>query len=118
LSPCETGDRGGEPYPVIFYSRGKHGSYTGDRACDGSCFLSDFCELATTESLPPMFNAGEPNAPLLRDLTEAGAITSTAGWSEPDLFGYDPWGTDNFGRAGNVAEDLEDPAFLTPSCLL
>ncbi|MBI5488324.1 MAG: hypothetical protein HY905_13405 [Deltaproteobacteria bacterium] len=117
VEPCTAASRGGVPgFPVVFYSLGKHGSYMSEGSCDGACFLTNYCTLAPESSEPPMINVGEPGAPLVRDLTAAGMITAEAGWSEADLFGYDPWGPDDFGGAGSVAADLVDDAFLTPAC--
>ena len=47
---------------------------------------------------------------------DQGFINAEHGWSEQELFGYDPWGGEDFGGAGAVAEDLIDVAFLTPTC--
>jgi len=119
---CSDGDscamalRGDVSYPVVFYSRGKHGAYLSESACDFSCFLTNWCVQATTSTDPPRINVGEPDAPLVRDLTAAGIIVEEAGWTEDELFGYDPWGSEDFGGAGRVAEDLVDDAFLTPTC--
>jgi hypothetical protein len=33
-----------------------------------------------------------------------------------ELFHFDPWKDQNFGGAGNVSQDLVDPAFDTPAC--
>lgn len=118
ITSCAHAVRRGANYPVVFYSKDKHGSYLDERACDAACFITNFCELAQAPAEIPIFNAGEPDAPLTRDLTAAGVITSTAGWTEQELFGFDPWGAADFGGAGNVAEDLVDDAFLTPACPL
>ena len=116
LTACTPATRRGRLYPAVFYSRGKHGAYLSEAACDNACFLTNQCLLAPTPTEPPLLNAGEPAAPLVRDLTTAGLITAAAGWTEPTLMHYDPWGPDDFGGAGSVRSDLEDPAFLTPAC--
>ncbi|MFO0724442.1 MAG: hypothetical protein U1E65_11700 [Myxococcota bacterium] len=116
MTGCTTARRGGLLYPVVFYSTGKHGSYMSEMACDGACFLTNYCSLAPGPAEPPLLNAGEPTAPLTHDLTASGIVTSTAGWTEAALFGYDPWGGSDFGGAGNVASDLADDAFLTAAC--
>ncbi len=113
---CSTGTRMGAPYPVVFSSKNKHGSYLSLSACDGACFITNFCDLAPTPDEPPILNAGEPGRPLTHDLTASGIVTSTAGWTETSLFHYDPWGGTDFGGAGNVAADLVDNSFLTPAC--
>jgi hypothetical protein len=116
LPACATAPRGGVGYPVVFYSDGKHGAYMSEEACDFACFFTNYCSLAPESSDPPMVNAGEPSAPLVRDLTEEGLITAAAGWSETSLFDYDPWGGEDFGTAGSVADDLTDDVFVTPVC--
>jgi hypothetical protein len=114
MNGCDTGTRRGLVYPVVYSSKDKHGSYT-DR-CNGSCFLTNYCSLPPTPNEPMMVNAGEPDAPLTHDLTISGAITEANGWTEQALFHFDPWGTPNFGGAGNVASDLVDPAFVARAC--
>lgn len=113
MDACGTVDRAGQAWPVVYSSRDKHASYVS--GCQWSCF--DDCELAAAGADPPMVNAGEPDAHLTEDLTEAGLITAEAGWSEASLFHFDPWDPDReFGEAGVVAGDLTDPAFDTPAC--
>jgi len=114
MAACATAPRAGQAWPVVYSSRDKHGSYVA--GCQWSCF--DSCELAGTGDDPLMVNAGEPDAHLTDDLTAAGLITESAGWSEPSLFNVSPWDPDHdFGSAGNIAGDLTDPAFDTPTCL-
>ncbi len=114
MDACGTVDRAGQAWPVVYSSRDKHGSYVS--GCQWSCL--DACELATAGDDPPMVNAGEPDGHLVEDLTAAGLITEEAGWREPSLFGVSPWDPDHdFGSAGNIAGDLTDPAFDTPTCL-
>jgi hypothetical protein len=114
--PCETTGWNGADWPVVYASLGKHGNYLTEGACDGACVLTNWCTLAATPPSPVLVNAGEPEAPLTRNLTEAGLITAELGWTEPDLFDFDPWGGTDFGSAGNVTDDLTDPAFDTPAC--
>ncbi|MCC7535507.1 MAG: hypothetical protein IT379_04815 [Deltaproteobacteria bacterium] len=113
---CAFGTRRGVRYPVVFFSAGKHGGYMSEDACDGACILTNYCVLADLPFEPALLNVGEPDAPLVSDLTAAGAITSAGGWREMDLFGYDPWGGDDFGGAGNVAAQLMDPELVPPTC--
>jgi len=116
LSACTTAMKNGAPYPVVFASKDKHGNYMSLRECNGACFFTNTCELAPQSSNLPMQNAGEPTAPMTRDLTIEGFITSALGWTDLSLFHFDPWGNTNFGGAGNVTDDLGDPSFLTPAC--
>lgn len=118
LDACSFGDRRGVRYPVVYLSKNKHGGYTSTSACNGACFLVDNCVLAPTPFEPPMINVGEPGAPLVSDLTAAGLVTAAAGWTEMSVFGYDPWGPNDFGSAGNVAGQLMDADFVTPACSL
>jgi len=113
---CTTGTRNGKPYPVVFYSKNKHGAYMSEGKCDNACFFTNFCVLAPAPTEPRLVNAGEPAKPLVNDLTAAGYITAANGWTEMTVFNYDVWGGKDFGKAGKVNEDLIDPAFLTPAC--
>lgn len=116
LEKCTTAMRRGAAYPVVFYSKDKHGSYMQESKCDNACFFTNFCTLAPTPTEPRMVNAGEPGKPLVNDLTKAGFITASAGWTEPTVLNYDVWGGKAFGKAGVVSDDLIDKAFLTAAC--
>ena len=105
---------GGVPTAVVYSSKDKHGTYARRSTCGGLCF--DQCSLATTPDDPPMVDAGEPGMPRVSDLTAQGFITAANGWTETELFGFDPWGATDFGGAGNVAEDLVDPTFVAAAC--
>jgi len=116
LSGCTTALREGLAYPVVFYSKNKHGGYTSDSDCDGACFLTNYCTLAPTSATPMLVNAGEPGRPLTNNLTTSGLVTDANGWTERSLFDFDPWGPSDFGGAGSVQSDLTDDAFLTDAC--
>ncbi len=118
LSACATAMRGGVAFPAVFYSRDKHGSYLTTGSCNAACFFTNFCALSAASNDPTLVNAGEPGAALVSDLTAAGFITTATGWTEMSLFHYDPWSTTDFGGAGSVGGDLNDVAFLTPTCTL
>lgn len=113
LTPCER-PTPSEP-PLVFSSRDKHAGYLSLSAC-GTLTCLDVCAMGRRTGVP-LVNAGEPDAPLTRDLTDGGFITTANGWTEQSLFHFDPWGAADFGSAGNVKGDLEDAAFLTPACL-
>jgi hypothetical protein len=114
---CATKDVGGKAMPVVFSSRDKHATYVLESKCQSFTGCFDTCGLAETAPERPMINAGEPEAHLVEDLTDDGFITRANGWSEQTLFHYNPWDpTTEFGSAGVVADDLVDPAFLTPAC--
>jgi len=110
LDACDTGSIGGEDFPAVYSSKDKHGGYV--NGCTvADCF--DSCTLAATSADPPMVNAGEPDGKLIDNLTTQGFITAENGWTEQSLFDFDPWDlTTDFGSAGNVAGDLDDPAFV------
>ena len=60
---------------------------------------------------------GEPTAPLVHDLTSAGFITASNGWTEAELMNHGPWNAAvDFGSAGNVADDLADATFVPQPC--
>jgi hypothetical protein len=102
--------------PVIYASKGKHGQYATKAQCPlfGTCF--DRCTLNAMAALPPIANAGEPQKPLITDLTDQGFITAANGWTEPEVMHVDPWGPEDFGGAGNIADDLVDPVFEPALC--
>ncbi|NVB81891.1 MAG: hypothetical protein HOV81_26150 [Kofleriaceae bacterium] len=104
-------------WPVLYASKGKHGQYATKDRCSllGTCF--DQCTLAAARTTPPIVNVGEPDHPLVTDLTAQGFITPELGWTEADLMNFDPWSAEDFGGAGNIAGDLEDPTFEPAPCL-
>jgi len=110
--PCDTKERAGAPYPVVYSSFHKHGNYASGQACNS--WLCDFhgCGLSASADEPTFVNAGEPDRPLSRDLTTTGFVTPQNGWSEPTLMHFDPWSSHKFGGAGDVTDDLEDETFL------
>ena len=113
---CITQAWQGASWPVVFTSRDKHAGYVDEGFCGlGSCL--DACQLVTTPTEPVIVNAGEPDAHLTEDLTASGFITADNGWTEPTLMNFNPWAAGVvFGGAGVIADDLVDPAFLTPIC--
>ncbi|HEX3596462.1 MAG TPA: hypothetical protein VHU80_15235 [Polyangiaceae bacterium] len=110
--PCDTRERAGKPYPVVYSSFHKHGNYAKGASCNA--WLCDFhgCGTSAAPDQPAFVNAGEPAHPLARDLTAAGFITRQRGWTEPALLHFDPWSSEKFGGAGDVTDDLEDETFL------
>ena len=101
--------------PMIYPSKDKHGQYANLGKCGGgTCF--DSCVANPERHVPPIANVGEPGKPLVTNLTTEGFITSALGWTKPELMNLDPWGTVDFGSAGNVAEDMIDPEFEAGLC--
>lgn len=116
LDPCTTAMKNGADYPVAFSSKDKHATYVQDSECNFlACF--DSCSLAPSEPPMPLVNAGEPDKHLTDDLTANGFITAANGWTEQELFNFNPWDPNkDFGSAGNIAGDLQDKAFEPPAC--
>ncbi len=100
--------------PTLYSSKDKHAGYVSLSGC-GTLTCLDTCAMGRRTGVP-LVNVGEPAAPLVRDLTDAGFITAANGWTDQTLFHFDPWGAPDFGNAGNVRGDLEDSAFVTPPC--
>lgn len=102
--------------PVLYASRDKHASVVdvGGGCSLGSCF--DSCALPERAGDIPLVNVGEPDLPLITDLTDDGFINEDHGWTEQALLHVDPWGEAIFGDAGHIAGDLVDPDVLTPAC--
>jgi hypothetical protein len=113
--PCTLASKGGVDFPVVFASLNKHGQFVEESICDFSviCDLGG-CSLNPAPTNPPFVNAGEPDKPLVNDLTANGFIAPTYGWTKSELFGFDPWANKQFGSAGNVTDDLTDSAFVVP----
>jgi hypothetical protein len=113
--PCTFAQKGGVNLPVVFASVNKHGQFTEESSCDLSviCDMGG-CALNPTPASPPFVNAGEPGKPLVNDLTLNGFITAANGWTKTELMGFDPWANQEFGSAGDVTDDLTDPAFVVP----
>ena len=113
---CDTAMLDGVPTAVVYSSKDKHGTYATLSSCDPFATCFDACSLATASDDPPMANAGEPTMHMIDNLSTQGFITAANGWTKPEVFDVDPWGPDDFGGAGNIAEDLVDPTFLAAAC--
>jgi hypothetical protein len=114
---CDRAAEGGQMWPVLYASKGKHGQYATRAQCPllGTCF--DQCTLSSARARPPVVNVGEPGVALVHDLTAQGFINATHGWTEATLMAHDPWNSAiDFGDAGNVADDLVDPEFVPGLC--
>jgi hypothetical protein len=99
--------------PVVYCSKDKHGSVVdiGAGCAFGSCLES--CALPVVAPELPLVNAGEPDHPLIHDLTADGFVDEH--WDE-SLQHFDPWSPKNFGGAGVVSGDLVDNSFVPPAC--
>ena len=114
---CDLAADGDAMWPVVYASKDKHGQYATIGQCPflGTCL--DQCTLNVHRVRPIVVNAGEPDHPLVTDLTAQGFVTAANGWTEAALQHFDPWSpTAKFGGAGNIASDLQDPAFLAAPC--
>jgi hypothetical protein len=117
LDACDLADIDGTGFPVVYSSRDKHGSVVQlNKGCNPLTTCLDRCELASSTTVLPLVNVGEPEHPLVTDLTTQGFINADNGWTDASLYHYDPWGPDAIGTAGVVADDMTDPAFVAPAC--
>jgi hypothetical protein len=116
-TPCQTLPLNGKAWPAVWSAQDKHGSYVNRGAdCTWANTCLDTCEDASVATLPPIVNVGEPGHSMVSDLTAQGFITTANGWTNPQLFNFDPWKSQSFGGAGDISQDLVDPAFDTPAC--
>jgi hypothetical protein len=114
---CDVATEAGVQWPVLYASKDKHGQYATKAKCSlfGTCF--DSCALNPQRAVVPVVNVGEPGRPLVSDLTADGFITAANGWTEAALMSFDPWDpAKDFGSAGNIAGDLQDPEILPAPC--
>lgn len=114
---CDVATDGAAQWPVLYASKGKHGQYATKARCSllGTCF--DQCTLASTRTMPPVVNVGEPSHHLVTDLTAQAFITPANGWTEAQLMNFDPWNASmDFGGAGNISGDLQDTTFEPAPC--
>ena len=111
---CDLQVADGAKWPVLYASKDKHGQYATKGQCSGTCF--DTCTLNPTRHIAPIANAGEPGHPLTSNLTTAGFINATNGWTKPELMNVDPWAPGDFGSAGSIAGDLVDATFVAAVC--
>jgi hypothetical protein len=112
---CDTAMMNGALYPVLYPSKDKHGQYAAKSQCGfGTCF--DSCTLNPAPHRPPITNAGEPDHPLVSNLTTEGFITAANGWTKPEVMNVDPWAPGDFAGAGAIADDLVDATFAVAPC--
>jgi hypothetical protein len=117
LAPCQTSLKDGVPWPTVWPSKDKHGSYCNAASgCGFGATCLDECDSNPTPTVPMIVNAGEPGHPLVTDLTTQGFITAANGWTHMELFHFDPWSPGKFGGAGDLSQDLVDPSFVTVAC--
>jgi hypothetical protein len=91
---------------VIYASTKKHANYLSRQTCSDNCL--DQCSPGQ-RLLGPLLNVGEPDHPLVHDLTTDGFVQTADGWDER-LLHIDPWGTAEFGGGGRLDEPLTNVA--------
>jgi hypothetical protein len=87
---------------VIYSSREKHGNYLSVDTCNQNCF--DSCS-AGERIVGPLLNVGEPDHPLVTDLTAQGFVQGADGWAN-ELLHFNPWGSVEFSGGGRVDTPL------------
>jgi hypothetical protein len=107
---------GGEP--AVWAARDRHAIYV-DRplSCTQVSPCEETCEDAPATAHPPIVDVGEPTAPTVRDLTDAGFVRPENGWTSPSLLHHDPWGGAPFGALPPIAELLTGASADAPVCL-
>lgn len=114
-TPCAT--LGTPARPAVWLSQDRHGLFVNRTLrCTQTGACAATCADAPTPGAPPMINAGEPFAPLTRDLTRDGFVRSDNGWQSPSLMHHDPWGGLPFGNGPSVSSLLVGQNTDTPAC--
>lgn len=113
-SSCETAAASGAcgeaksvnapPEVVIWSSRDKHANYLARSTCSDNCL--DRCS-AGERVWGPLLDVGQPDHPLVRDLTTQGFVQRADGWAD-ELLHFDPWGTAEFSGGGRLDQPLLD----------
>jgi len=98
-SACAQQPDGGASNGVIVYSSlDKHANYLSRAVCGGNCY--DACN-AGERLTGPLLNVGEPDHPLVTDLTAQGFVQAAGGWGQ-QLLHVDPWSSVEFGGGGRL----------------
>jgi hypothetical protein len=87
---------------TIFSSTNKHANYLSLSTCSDNCF--DRCSMGERIT-GPLLNVGEPDHPLVTDLTTQGFVAGP-GW-DASLMHINPWGKTEFGGGGRLDVPLE-----------
>ena len=103
--------------PAVWAGRDRHAIYV-DRpiSCTQMQPCLVICEDAPTAAMPPIVDVGEPSAPTVHDLTDAGFIRPELGWMSPELAHYDPWGSAPFGSLPPLSTLLTSAELDAPTC--
>lgn len=92
-----------QPVMVLFAARNKHSHYLRQGTCERNCF--DACGPGERFADLPLVNVGEPEHPLVDDLSTQAFVNVGAGWGN-QLLHSDPWGEQTFGGAGYIRKQL------------
>jgi hypothetical protein len=82
---------------VIWSSANKHANYLSRDTCSENCL--DSCSPGERVT-GPFLNVGEPDHPMVTDLTTQGFVDAS-GWG-PQLLHFNPWGTTEFAGGGRL----------------
>jgi hypothetical protein len=99
---CAT-PKGGQEV-VIYTARNKHQLYLSKSTCNGNCF--DRCDDGE-RVVGPLLNVGEPDHPLVTDLTTQGFVKSADGWLH-QLLHFNPWSSKSFAGGDQLGQRLID----------
>ncbi len=114
-SSCAT--LGDASLPAVWASTDSHALYADrPRTCTQVNNCAATCVDASQASAPPVLNVGEPDAPLIHDLTDEGFIRPELGWQSASLMHYDPWGGKPFGSISPIVRLLADEIDDPPTC--
>ena len=99
---AESPNASSPPEVLVWSSQNKHANYLSTTTCSGNCL--DGCS-AGARLTGPLLDVGEPDHPLVRDLTTQGFVNAADGWAA-ELLHADPWGTAEFSGGGRLDTPL------------
>jgi hypothetical protein len=99
------GDQSTSPADIVVYaSANKHAHYLSQETCANNCL--DSCNQGERIT-GPFLNVGEPDHPMVTDLTTQGFVQADTGWNL-QLLHINPWSTTEFGGGGRLDKPLTD----------
>jgi hypothetical protein len=101
----EPGSTSSPPEVVIYASADKHANYLSPNTCGNNCF--DSCDQGA-RIWGPLLNVGEPDHPMVTDLTTQGFVQGSD-WAA-ELQHFNPWGVPEFAGGGHVDNELNQVA--------
>ncbi len=105
MNACGDSSATTSPSEVFVYaSRDKHASYLSAQTCADNCL--DQCNEGT-RIWGPLVNVGEPDHPMVTDLTAQGFVKAADGWNQ-QLLGFNPWSTVEFAGGGRLDKPLSE----------